>query len=294
MADGLCSSYWVFAKHLGKEIAASWRAEVFSSLGVTAIVFVLSWVIGDQGAAEAFYIALVANAIWLSFFAIAHISRAPHLALTKSEFAEEARRHHWKFGLIGILSIVAILTGSAAGVRWLYSHLEEKLMLESGPPIIIKAPAAPNVTIRKIIIKTTGSGRLDRDMNNQQSNHLYEQLKQIAENPKAPPGLRNITMLLPYPQDRESVHLFNRLRKVFTDAQWNVTTYGGWPFPALEDVAKHELPIGIWIITDNQYLEYGIWSELQQAGLESQQRRQLLPQNFKGTILVVGYKDVPF
>src|SRR5207302_11068801 len=32
------------------------------------------------------------------------------------------------------------------------------------------------------IIKTTGSGLLDRDLNNEQSNHLYEQLKQIKEN----------------------------------------------------------------------------------------------------------------
>lgn len=164
---------------------------------------------------------------------------------------------------------------------------------EAVVPTKFLAPVGPSVAVQKVLIKTTGSGRLDRDMNNQQSNHLYEQLKQIAENKNAP-GLANITIVHPYPQDRESMHLFLRLNRVFTDAHWKVTQYQGWPLPALSDKGNTEIPIGMWVMTDNQYLRYTIWSNLQQAGLESQERTEYLPSDFKGAILVIGYKDVPF
>ena len=42
-------------------------------------------------------------------------------------------------------------------------------------------PAAPNVVVQKRVIKTTGSGRLDRDMNDQQSDRLYHQLKSLIQ-----------------------------------------------------------------------------------------------------------------
>src|ERR1700736_2855808 len=130
---GLCSSYWVLAKHLGKEIAVSWRAEVFSSIGITAIVFFLSWLVGDTGAALAFWIALLANAIWLSLFALVHIGRVPHLLQTKPGIIEEARDRRWTFGIVGILSVLAMMLGLGAGATWFYFHLQPRITLGVGP-----------------------------------------------------------------------------------------------------------------------------------------------------------------
>jgi hypothetical protein len=133
MSDGLCSSYWVLAKHLGRQIATSWRTEVFSSIGVTAIVFVLSWFVGDTGAALAFWIALAANVIWLSLFAVAHIGRIPYLLQAKPGIIDEAKSNHWKFGVVGILSVLAMIGGFGVGATWLYLHLEQRVTIGIGP-----------------------------------------------------------------------------------------------------------------------------------------------------------------
>ncbi len=102
-----------------------------------------------------------------------------------------------------LLICVVLLIG--VGYELLTKEMPEVAAM---PPIVFKPPASPNVTIKKIIVKTTGSGRLDRDLNDQQSDHLYKQLKQLAETPNVPPEFANITMVLAYPQDRESRHLF--------------------------------------------------------------------------------------
>jgi hypothetical protein len=184
----------------------------------------------------------------------------------------------------------------------LIDEFRETIKQVESEPFVIKmsvpAPAAPSITIHKVMIKTTGSGRLDRDMNTQQSTHLFDQLKKIADNPDTR-GLAKITIVHPYPQDRESQHLFMRLNKVFGDAHWKVSPYQGWPPPELQGIAPnkipHAIPIGIWFVTDNDWLRYEIWSDLQQGGLDSEEHLRFdMPSTFKGFILIVGYKDSPF
>jgi hypothetical protein len=161
----------------------------------------------------------------------------------------------------------------------------------------IPTPVAPNVVIQKRIIKTTGSGRLDRDMNDQQSNHLYQALKSYVDMPN-----RNrpaaVTLVTAYPCDRESNHLFWRFNKVFGDARWTVTQAGGWPTKSMKLQGRtiNQLPIGIWILTDDQYLRYFVWNSLREAGLDSDNSFTMneLPDAYKGLVIVIGYKDVPF
>lgn len=74
----------------------------------------------------------------------------------------------------------------------------------------------------------------------------------------------------------------------------------GWPVKSipLEGRMKNELPIGIWIMTKDQYEHYLIWSSLRDAGLNASSLESFtpteLPDDFKGLAVVVGYKDVPF
>src|SRR5207247_157504 len=109
MGGNFVSYHWLLIKHVGRRISDKWRTEVFSSVGVGAIIFCISWVVGDAGALLAFKIALLANAIWLGIFAIIHIVRAPYLFHSKPELVVQARSAPLKVGLIGVLSLLAIL-----------------------------------------------------------------------------------------------------------------------------------------------------------------------------------------
>jgi hypothetical protein len=294
MSVSLHSYYWTLSKHFGRTLWREAAKDLVTSVLLALFTGVGTWLFHAEDAWTATTVGLFSVAGWYAVVALWHLARSPwHLHQNHDSAANAPQEAHWKFGVFAVVVILAILGGAALfGSSVLSSSSSEP----SFPLIKFPPPAAPNVTIHKVIIKTTGSGRLDRDMNDQQSNHLYKQLKQIAENKDAP-GLANVTLVHAYPCDRESQHLFARLNKVFTDAQWKVTSSQGWPAPGLETAAQHEIPISMWIVTRNQYLQVGIWSELQQAGLESQERpeyRQYLPPDFKGVMLVIGYKDVPF
>ncbi|MGA8214781.1 MAG: hypothetical protein WB799_14390 [Candidatus Sulfotelmatobacter sp.] len=133
MANSVFSSYRLLLKHFGIEIAASWRTEVLSSIGITAIVFFLSWLIGDKGAFVAFVIAMIANGLWLSMFGIAHLGRIPHLLLTDRDFAEKVKGRPWKFAVIGVVAAAAMMLGLLAGMTWFYFRLQPKVVVGIGP-----------------------------------------------------------------------------------------------------------------------------------------------------------------
>jgi hypothetical protein len=150
---------------------------------------------------------------------------------------------------------------------------------------------------KTVIIKTTGSGRLDRDLNDQQSDHLYHKLKAYVDLPNRAREAK-VVLVVAYPCDRESQHLFFRLSKVFTDAHWTVASEGGWPMKSvrLGGATQNQIPIGLWVLSDDQFLRYHIWNSLQESGLgaDDSLSSAVLPENFKGLIVVIGYKDIPF
>src|SRR6267378_1144098 len=76
---GFVRYYWICIKHFGKQVWRSWRTEALSSLGVTALVFLISWRRHDSSALSSFEIAVVANLCWLAVFALVHLIRSPWL-----------------------------------------------------------------------------------------------------------------------------------------------------------------------------------------------------------------------
>ena len=54
---------------------------------------------------------------------------------------------------------------------------------------------------------------------------------------------------------------------------------------------RNEVPIGIWILTDDTYLRYFVWNSFQESGLGADNGfGNELPDQFKGLIVIVGYK----
>lgn len=84
-----------------------------------------------------------------------------------------------KRGVIRGLLIVAIFLLLGNGYELVNKEVPEPGVIQAKIP----TPIAPAVTVQKITIKTTGSGRLDRDFNEQQSDHLYRQLKGYVDAP---------------------------------------------------------------------------------------------------------------
>lgn len=223
----------------------------------------------------------------LAFLVLDTFSRVDYL----NQKAPWLQRIAERRGAIGVLLLVAVLLVVGDGYELVAKDFPES----KTPQLIFPAPSAPKIVIEKRIIKTTGSGRLDRDLNDQQSDHLYHRLKSYVDLPNR---VRPATVLLvnAYPCDREAQHIFWRLSKIFTDAQWTITQEGGWPIKSvqLQGRTRNEIPIGIWILTDDTYLRYFVWNSFQESGLGADDRfGNELPDQFKGLIVIVGYKDAP-
>lgn len=90
-------------------------------------------------------IALIANAVWLSLFAIGHIARAPWLIHRDSDIASAADNRHWGWGVFGISVLVAMLLGAVAGGIALYASRQPGSLSVKFPP-----PTSPTINITKI------------------------------------------------------------------------------------------------------------------------------------------------
>ena len=172
--------------------------------------------------------AILAVLVGFSFLVIDMFSRVDYL----NQKAPWLQRIAERRGAIGVLLLVAVLlvVGDA------YELVAKDFPESKAPQISFRAPSAPKIVIEKRIIKTTGSGRLDRDLNDQQSDHLYRQLKSYVDMPnRVRPA--TVTLVNAYPCDREAQHIFWRLNKVFTDAHWTTTQERGWPIKSAGEIA---------------------------------------------------------
>jgi hypothetical protein len=127
MRYGFFAYYWTCIRHFGKEVWRTGRTEIFSSLGVSTIVFLISWLGRDASAGLAFKIAVVANACWLALFALGHVVRAPWLMHHDSEINRTATSLHWGWGIFGASVLVSMIGGAAAGGVWLYATTQPRL-----------------------------------------------------------------------------------------------------------------------------------------------------------------------
>jgi len=121
---------------------------------------------------------------------------------------------------------------------------------------------------------------------------LYQALKKFAADPKYS-DLTSVTIAPFAYQDRESSHLAWQLARIFEDARWKVLRQIQLPIK-LEGRAQNQIPIGIWLLTQDSNFGYFIWANLKEVGLDSEVRpKSDLPPDFKGLTIWIGYKEAP-
>lgn len=191
-----------------------------------------------------------------------------------------------------LLVTIFLLVGSAF-------ELLTKEMPEPPAPIVqIKAPLAPQLQIvsgrQPIRAAIDKSGPLDRFLNAEQKEHLFKELKRIATDPRQKRYI-TVTIAAAYPHDRESSRLTMQLIGVFQDAGWNVV---GQQAPNYEQPFQGQLPIGIWVsesasnnmalFIEGNLINVGLYAELRQGP------QIKLASDFKGALVLIGYKGGPF
>jgi len=140
-------------------------------------------------------------------------------------------------------------------------------------------PAAPGVPERVP----------DRFLTAEQKDHLYQELKRISDDAKQADFI-TVTITAAYPQDRESSRLAAQLIGVFQDAHWSGVSQQA---PKLEGRMQYQIPIGVLESAGNN-MGLFVESNLLNVGLSAQvQPSGVLPPDFKGLIVLVGYKDTP-
>lgn len=140
-----------------------------------------------------------------------------------------------------------------------------------------------------IVAAIDKNGLPDRFLNAEQKDHLYQDLRRISDDPRQKDYV-TVTIAAAYPHDRESSRLVSQLIGVFEDAHWNVT---GQHVPNNEGVTQGQIPIGIWVSASNNMALF-VEGSLLNVGLRAEtQPNNKLPPDFKGVLIVVGYKDSP-
>jgi hypothetical protein len=129
------------------------------------------------------------------------------------------------------------------------------------------------------------AGQIDRLLNTEQKEHLYQDLKRIAVDPRQKDFI-TVTIAAAYPHDRESSRLVLQLFGVFQDAGWTVISQQA---PNYEQGIQGQIPIGIWVSATNNMALF-VESGLINSGLNAEVHPITLQQGFKGVLILVGYK----
>ena len=145
-----------------------------------------------------------------------------------------------------------------------------------------------------------GETHPDRILSSEESNALYEKLREISKNPRNKEFANDFVKVeFGSVQDREASHLAFQLSQIFREAHWNVAwkslpaTAPGRPIPK-ESEFIYLAPAGVTIWTErpNDKGTFLMWS-LKDAGLDVSVNPGPIPLSFKGTLVWVGYKQIP-
>ena len=131
----------------------------------------------------------------------------------------------------------------------------------------------------------------DRFLNAEQKDHLYQELKRISDDARQADFI-TVTITAAYPRDRESSRLAAQLTGIFQDAHWKVISQR---VPQLEGRMQYQIPIGIWVLESARHnMALFVESDLINVSLSAEvQPSGVLPPDFKGLIVLIGYKDTP-
>lgn len=156
-------------------------------------------------------------------------------------------------------------------------------------PLIREAPKAP--TIAPAVDR---SGAIDRYLNSEEKDHLYQELKKIAAREKDKKYI-TVTIAAAHRFDRESARLALQLQNTFQDAGWNIAYQKTKDYENPQSPQfSGQFPIGIWVSSTNNMGVY-ISSVLVNVGLnaDSVPEQMTLDPSFSGTLILVGYKAPP-
>lgn len=168
--------------------------------------------------------------------------------------------------------------------------LQENMSLSS------KLAGVPPQKVTNIVAAVDRFGPIDRYLNAEQKDHLYQELKQVAARQMDKNGV-TVTVVPAYPCDRESSRLMWQLQRVFQDAGWNVVGQQVRDYSDRSHPVNGRLPIGIWVYSAVKGMDLAVESSLLDAGLsaDTAQGREVTDQPMtSGTIVMIGYKASPF
>lgn len=141
-----------------------------------------------------------------------------------------------------------------------------------------------------------GETHPDRILSSEETNTLYENFKRISKDSRNKDYLK---LDFGSVQDREASRLAVQLFQVFTEAHWNVKwrkvppTAPGKPLPKdFEFIYVAPAGVSIWTEQPSNKGQFLMWS-LKDAGLDVTVNPSPAPPSFKGTLVWVGYKQIP-
>jgi hypothetical protein len=171
-----------------------------------------------------------------------------------------------------------------------YELITKELPTPSPPVIQIKPPQAPVIQIqpqkKSPPAAEDKSAPLDRFLNAEQKERLFNDLKRVAADPRQKDYI-TVTIAAAFPHDRESSRLVYQLTDVFYDAGWNVISQQA---PNYEQQTSGQIPLGIWVSASNN-MAFFVESTLINVGLNADGNGKPLPSGFKGVLVLVGYKS---
>jgi hypothetical protein len=141
-----------------------------------------------------------------------------------------------------------------------------------------------------------GETHPDRILSSEETNTLFEELRRISKD------VRNkdyVKLDFGSVQDREASHLAVQLFRTLKEAHWNCTWKAFPTIPPGKEIPKelqfiYMAPAGVTIWTDqpNNMGMFLMWA-LKDVGLDATVNPGPTPPGFKGTLVWVGYKQIP-
>lgn len=232
---------------------------------------------------------LIGTALLLVFLAILEIIDW----VGRLDFIEHRWPRAWKI-LSNRLARLTLLL-----ICFVYLARDFRSEIPTSPSAVfnIAAPPAPAIQLPAkkppIIAAVDKFGPVDRFMNAEQKDHLYQQLKQLAASQQMKKEYVTVTIVAAFRHDRESSRLASQLAGVFQDAGWNVV---GQKVKDYESPTfAGQFPLGVWVSSTNN-MALAVESSLINAGVQADTAPSegVLDPSFSGTLVLVGYKAVPF
>jgi hypothetical protein len=142
--------YWEFLKRFGEEGYRTWRAEIFTGVVITGVIYLISW--RDKTAREAALIAVEASLIVFAGFVIIQLFRTPFLLHRERVHPASGDQTvvHWRYGILGVALLLALSAVVSYRITkpWLFPMQNISLNAPPPPAITQTPPSQPTESSR--------------------------------------------------------------------------------------------------------------------------------------------------